>query len=67
MYKKVEGHSDLVRDENSGAVINNNATAYQNYISLRDQKLKESQRIQNLESEVGEIKSLLKELLNKLE
>lgn len=67
MYKKVEGHSDLVRDENSGAVINNNATAYQNYISLRDQKLKESQRIQSLESEVGEIKSLLKELLNKLE
>jgi len=66
MYKKVEGHSELVRDMESGAIINNDTTAYQNYISLRQQKLKEKERIENLENEVGEIKSLLKELINKL-
>ncbi|AOV60678.1 hypothetical protein N161109_075 [Synechococcus phage S-CAM9] len=50
----------------SGAVINNDTTAYQNYIAMREQKIKEKQRLENLENEVGEIKSLLKEMLNKL-
>ncbi|AOV60222.1 hypothetical protein S820908_074 [Synechococcus phage S-CAM9] len=66
MYKKVEGHSELIRDMDSGAVINNDTTAYQNYIAMREQKIKEKQRLENLENEVGEIKSLLKEMLNKL-
>ena len=66
MYKKVEGHSDLVRDMQSGAIINNDTTAYQSYIALKEQKLREKQRIDNLEQEIGEIKSLLKDLINKL-
>jgi hypothetical protein len=66
MYKKVEGHSELIRDMDSGAVINNDTTAYQNYITMREQKIKEKQRLDNLENEVGEIKSLLKDLINKL-
>ena len=66
MYKKVEGHSNLVRDTKSGAIINNDSTEYQNYIAMREQKLKEKDRIENLENEVSEIKSLLKDLINKL-
>lgn len=66
MYKKVEGHSGLLRDMESGAVINNDATAYQNYIAMREQKLKEKERIDNLETEVSEIKDLLKQIINKL-
>ena len=66
MYKKVEGHSGLLRDMESGAVINNDATAYQNYIAMREQKLKEKERIDNLEIEVSEIKDLLKQIINKL-
>jgi len=66
MYKKVEGHSDLVRDMESGAVINNDTTAYQNYLAMKDQKIKEQERMENLENEVSELKSLLKELINKL-
>ena len=38
-YKKVEGHPGLIRDLDSNAVINNDKTAYQNYVALRDQKL----------------------------
>ena len=67
MYKKVEGHSDLVRDTQSGAIINNDTTAYQNYIALREQKLREKERIENLEQDVSELKTLLKELINKLQ
>ena len=66
MYKKVEGHSSLVRDTESGAVINNDSTSYQNYIAMREKKLKEKERIDNIEDEIVEIKSLLKDLINKL-
>ena len=65
-YKKVEGHSDLIRDLETNAVINTNKTAYQDYLKLREEKLKEKQRLDNLENEVGEIKSLLYKLLDKL-
>ena len=65
-YKKVEGHSDLIRDLETNAVINTNKTAYQDYLKMREQKLNEKQRLDNLENEVGEIKSLLYKLLDKL-
>lgn len=65
-YKKVEGHSDLIRDMDNGAIVNNDNTAYQNYIQLKNQKLKEKERLDNLENEVGEIKSLLQKLVDKL-
>jgi len=65
-YKKVEGHSGLVRDLNTNAIINNDKTAYQNYVRLKEEKLKEKDRIDNLENEIKEVKSLLKELINKL-
>lgn len=65
-YKKVEGHSDLIRDLENNAVINTDKTAYQNYVQLREIKLKEKQRLDKLENEVGEIKSLLQKLVDKL-
>ena len=65
-YKKVEGHPGLIRDLESNAVINNDKSAYQNYIQMREQKLREKERLDNLENEVGEIKSLLQKLVDKL-
>ncbi len=65
-FKKVEGYSELVRDMETGAIINNDRTAYQNYIQLRQQKLKEQERLEKVESEITEIKSLLHKLLDKL-
>jgi len=67
----VEGNSDLVRDPNTDQIINTNASAYQQYISRREQRKLEKEKslnveedIANLKSELGEIKSLLKELVN---
>ena len=65
-YKKVEGHPGLIRDLESNAVINKDKSAYQNYIQLRDQKLKEKERLDKLENEVCEIKSLLQKFVDKL-
>ena len=67
----VEGNSDLVRDPNTDQIINTNASAYQQYIAQRQRRklqkeksLNVEQDIANLKSELGEIKSLLKELVN---
>lgn len=68
---KVKGYSNLVRDPITNAIINTNATAYEEYISRRQSKEKENQKVQNLESEIAsmkndldEIKSLLRSLVN---
>ena len=66
----VEGNSDLVRDPNTDQIINTNASAYQQYISRREQRKREKEKslnveedIASLKSELSEIKSLLKELV----
>ena len=60
---RVEGHQNLYRDERSGAIINCDSTAYNEYLSslsIRDSQKKE---IEYLKNEMFEIKNLLKELL----
>lgn len=70
-YSKVDGHKNLIRDNATKAILNTNQTEYQNYISIRNQKNKESQRVQKIEDDVAsirndldEIKQLLKNLSN---
>lgn len=67
----VEGNKHLYRDENSGAIINYDSTAYNQYIRMREQKKLEKEKISNQEKEIkdlrkdiDEIKSLLKEFIN---
>lgn len=62
---KVEGYPNLYRDENSGAIINCDSTAYNQYlnsISKQEMKKKELEEIKN---DIQEIKNLLKEILKK--
>ena len=70
-YIKVEGHDHLLRDPKTNSIINTNMSEYNEYISRKDSKLKESQKVQNLESDVAnmkedldEIKFLLRRLVN---
>ncbi len=70
-YIPVEGNSDLVRDPNTDQIINTNENAYQQYIIRRQKRRSEKEKaltveqdLANLKSELGEIKSLLKELVN---
>lgn len=62
---KVEGHSNLERDVNSSAIVDTDKVAYQKYIHDRQLRLNQSQEIDNIKSELNEIKSLLREILNK--
>jgi len=69
-YLKVEGHANLYRDPNTNSIINVNMSEYQEYISRKNIKNNEQQKVQTIEEEVynikndiSENKSLLKELL----
>jgi len=62
---KVEGYPNLYRDENSGAIINCDSTAYNQYLnSISKQELKKKE-LDEIKNDIHEIKTLLKELLNK--
>lgn len=62
---KIEGDPDLVRDPQTNAVINSNSTAYVQYMQQKEKRRKQELEIQELKDEIGEIKSLLKTLINK--
>ena len=61
---RVEGHQNLYRDEKSGAIVNCDSAAYNQYLnslSIRDSQKRELDEMRN---DIDEIKLLLKELLN---
>ena len=70
MYS-VKGHGDLARDPNTNSIINVNDHDYNHYVAGRAAKRLKNKKVEtmeedlaNLKSEIGEIKSLLKELVN---
>jgi hypothetical protein len=66
---KVEGHPNLERDMNTGAVVNNNRNAYQNYLLKRYRQEKDDQEIRDMRHDINSLKedmSTIKDLLLKL-
>tara|TARA_Y100001937_G_C6985846_1_gene269881 strand:- start:164 stop:388 length:225 start_codon:yes stop_codon:yes gene_type:complete len=60
---KVEGHNDLVRDRNSGAILNINRTAM---TAARERKKlfnDRQQEIENIKKDVSDIKNILMKLV----
>ena len=60
----VEGHNNLFRDRNTGAILNKDKSAYLNYLRLKEIKQNEKNEIDEIKKDIDEIKSLLKELIN---
>jgi hypothetical protein len=72
MLLKVTGHEGLVRDSKSNAILNTSKEEYKNYMISRERALQQKNLIENqqeelksLKTEMTEIKSLLKQLLEK--
>ena len=65
-YKQVEGRSDLFRDTDSGAIVNTDRSAFLAYKPKKQQRLNEMGRIEKLQNEIDEIKSLLFKVIDKL-
>lgn len=61
---KVEGHSNLYRDSNTGAIINKDLNGYDQYLQSSSSRINAKKEIEQLKNDVKEIKSLLKELIN---
>mgnify|MGYP006290700503 FL=1 len=60
----VEGHKNLFRDEKTGAIVNCDTFAYSQYIKMKDDRKKQREEIDQIKSDIDEIKTLLKEFLN---
>ena len=70
-YAKVEGHPNLLRDLSTNAIINTDSISSDHYTMLKNRKISEKVRVDNLETElfelkssINEIKCLLKDLIN---
>ena len=70
-HYNIEGHADLARDPFTNTIVNVNSLDYTHYTAGRKAKLSRNERVESMENdlaslkgEIGEIKSLLKELVN---
>lgn len=60
--QKVKDYDGLYRAP-SGAIVNKNMETYSKFIAEKERALANERRINNIESELSEIKDLLKQLL----
>lgn len=72
-YAKVEGYPNLLRDLSTNAIINTDSITSNHYTVLKNRKVDEKNRIDNIEVElkelktsINEIKCLLRGLVNEL-
>ena len=71
-YIKVEGHTSLVRDVRSNAVVNSNKSEFQMYMKRHKERNEQADKLRNvckeinsLKTEFREIKELLTKVLSK--
>ena len=60
----VEGHKNLYRDENSGAIVNCDTIGYSQYVKMKSEKQKQKEDIDQIKIDIEEIKFLLKEIIH---
>jgi uncharacterized FlaG/YvyC family protein len=65
-FQKVQGHSNLMRDKHTGAVLNMDKSGIEQSRKAKNSRIKQEQRIEKLEQDIGDIKNLLASLAEKL-
>ena len=60
---KVEGHSNLYRDENTGGIVNYDSANYNQYVNSLSQKNLRKKELEEIKKDIEEIKTLLKKLV----
>jgi tetrahydromethanopterin S-methyltransferase subunit B len=63
---KIEGHSNLIKDPDTGAILSTKTNEYEQYIQMRNAKEQESRKLDylykevlNLKKDIQHIKSFL--------
>lgn len=64
-FAKIEDNEHLIRDMSNSAVLNRDMTALEKYRLKREKDRQMVQDIDNLKSDMSEIKQLLKQLVNR--
>lgn len=69
---RVQDHPNLARDRNTGAIVDVDSNGYERYVAQKQEKLGQRERfsqlehrINNVESNLSDIKDLLTRLLEK--
>ena len=68
MKSPVEGHPDLYKDTETGVIVNRGSSDRERYRIAKKQarsSMNTEQELSSLREEIDEIKSLLKQLINK--
>lgn len=61
---RVKGHQNLYRDENSGAIINCDSSAYNKYVNALHNRELQKEELNKMKQDIDEIKLLLRQLIN---
>lgn len=64
MMIPVQGHPNLYRDEQSGAIINCDNYAYNQYVNSLQNRDSQKRELDQMKKDIDEIKLLIKELIN---
>ena len=62
----VEGHKNLFRDENTGAILNCDSNSYNNYMSDKRRNSDKQAEIDTMKEELETLKSMLNDLASKI-
>ena len=62
--KKVDGHSSLIRDDNTNAILNTNSVEYNNYLQRRAKRQQGQNRIDTMEDDLKSLKDDINEIKN---
>ena len=63
---RVEGHTDLYRDEQTGAIINDDSSGYTAYQKAKTKKQLERAELDSMKKEISEIKDMLAKIAEKI-
>ena len=61
-YVKVKDSLSLVRDPSTGAIINTSKSKYDEYMKAKKKNASKSERVEQLETDVNDIKNDLNEI-----
>jgi len=65
-FTPVDGHSNLVRDKATGAIVNINTNEMQAARTRKEKKKQQQQEIDQLKSDVSDIKKMLQQIVEKI-
>lgn len=60
----VEGHPNLYRDEETGAIVNYDNLSYNQYINSLNNRSNQKREINQIKKDIDEIKNLLRQIIN---